>query len=225
MAEKRNIFLEAALQGKPVVENPIELVKGKDAEKQEKIAGKKYKPNKDLEFKVIQEAIQHVGRLPSKVLRYVELMANKLRPVEESYYSSVGTAGGPSRETARKRICRKINQMYVIVLVSFLYSTDNSLKNLLQAMHTNSNARNSYIFAVKNLVRHRLQQLRFRSPHSMKQVPLVPNPPKPWPLTRSNFSKAARVPKKRKIETLIKCIPLNHRVPEALSVPINSWKE
>lgn len=120
MSGKRNIFLEAAFAGKPVLEQLSEIENMQEQEKNalemtKKIESKKtvnkIKPNKAQEMAVIEEAVQNVGRLPTKVLRYVELMAIKLGPHEKAYYSSVGTVGGASREAARRRISRKIKEM------------------------------------------------------------------------------------------------------------------
>ena len=65
----------------------------------------------DEETLIIKQAISNVGRLPSKVLRYVEMMATHLSEVDESYYSNVGKTGGPSRQAAMKRISRRIKNM------------------------------------------------------------------------------------------------------------------
>jgi hypothetical protein len=94
MSGKRNIFLEATFAGKPVLEQLSEI---EHMQEQERNA--------------LEKAVQNVWRLPTKVLRYVELMAIKLGPHEKAYYSSVGTVGGASREAARRRISRKIKEM------------------------------------------------------------------------------------------------------------------
>ena len=122
MDSKRNIFLEAAMTGRPVVVTPADIEeeaanKQRTAQKMKKLVpasqtSKKVKEHSaDKETLIIKQAIGNVGRLPSKVLRYVEMMASHLSEVDKCYYSKVGKTGGPSRQAAMKRISRRIKNM------------------------------------------------------------------------------------------------------------------
>ncbi|XP_031575504.1 uncharacterized protein LOC116309094, partial [Actinia tenebrosa] len=123
MEGERNIFLEAALKGTPVITNPKEydemkLKRSSSSEARNKRkesstrSAKETAPNssKMFELAIVKEAIHNVGQLPSRVLRYVQLMANKLGPIDEAYYTSVGKTGCPTREAARRRILRRMKE-------------------------------------------------------------------------------------------------------------------
>lgn len=126
--EGRNIFLEAALAGEPVV-NPEDPEDRRELERLERIfftpetrqkrkAGAKVKSsksetkakNRNLELQLVREAVSKVGCLPKRVLSYVELMADQLGPVEKAYYTSIGKGRGPTKQTALRRIGRKIKE-------------------------------------------------------------------------------------------------------------------
>ncbi|XP_031555600.1 uncharacterized protein LOC116292420 [Actinia tenebrosa] len=129
--EGRNIFLEAAFAGEPVV-NPedqgdkelerLERIfftpKTRQKRKADRDKGKSSKSeikfkNRNLELQLVREAVSKVGCLPKRVLSYVELMADQLGPVEKAYYTSIGKGTGPTKQTALRRIGRKIKEWQV----------------------------------------------------------------------------------------------------------------
>lgn len=113
MDPRRNIFMEAALSGHPVVV-PDEL---QDKKPTTTKSVKRVKENDDRstrrarELFIIKQALSNVGRLPAKVLRYVELMSYNLSEVDRNYYTNIGKPGGPSKDAALKRVSRRIKAM------------------------------------------------------------------------------------------------------------------
>lgn len=107
MESKRNIFLEAAMSGHPVLPDPSVMTStvGNSAPSS---STKRNKETGDIELRLVSQAIKNVGRLPAKVLRYVELMAYNLQEVDKTYYSNVRKQGGPSKAAALKRIARRM---------------------------------------------------------------------------------------------------------------------
>ena len=104
------------MSGHPVVAGPIDHTDNTKQEAKSQTStpftnkGKK-SSGKTTEEYLVRQAMKNVGRLPSKVLRYVELMACNLPDKEKSYYSNVGNKDGPSKEAAVKRISRRIAAM------------------------------------------------------------------------------------------------------------------
>jgi len=114
--------MEAALAGHPVVAGPSRCTapttkpdkprKMKSEPKTQKLKKNDERiTRKEQKLLVVKQAITNVGRMPSKVLRYLELMSNHLSEEDKKYYSSVGKKGGPSRDAALKRVARKITSM------------------------------------------------------------------------------------------------------------------
>ena len=84
--------------GHPIVDKEPCKEPSKDSEKLDKL---------NL---IVAQGVKNVGRLPAKVLRYVELMAYNLNEQDKKYFSNVGKNGGPSKEAALKRISRHIKK-------------------------------------------------------------------------------------------------------------------
>lgn len=101
--------------GRPVVAGPSKVVEKTTTDTVAATipTAKKTKVKEDgeRELQLIKQAVGNVGRLPAKVLRYVELMAYNLSEVDKTYYSNVGKIDGPSRAAALKRVSRRITAM------------------------------------------------------------------------------------------------------------------